>query len=290
MIPVSLVYAGLLLVFLGFVSLLKPLKFLRIRTRRRGALILLLGLVVVAAGMALPSPEIRIAEPRTQLDHFVPVYQFAEFHSIRVAAPRDQVYRAIKGVTADEIFLFRTLIWIRRFGRKGPESILNPSERLPLLEVATRTTFLYLADNPGDEIVVGTAVVAPPGWRPRHHPTPEGFRNLHAPGFALAAMNFRLEDAGPGACRVTTETRVYATDAGARRRFARYWRVIYPGSALIRRMWLRAIRQRAEGGRGATGRARATSPPALIGANFGSVAPETKGPQGQQGQKGHQSS
>ena len=26
-----------------------------------------------------------------------------------------------------------------------------------------------------------------------------------------------------------------------RRRFAGYWRVIYPGSALIRRMWLRAI-------------------------------------------------
>jgi len=25
-----------------------------------------------------------------------------------------------------------------------------------------------------------------------------------------------------------------------------YWRVIYPGSALIRRMWLRAIKKRAE--------------------------------------------
>jgi hypothetical protein len=25
-----------------------------------------------------------------------------------------------------------------------------------------------------------------------------------------------------------------------------YWRVIYPGSALIRRMWLRAVRLRAE--------------------------------------------
>lgn len=246
MIPVSVVYAGFLLVFLGFVSLLKPLKLLRIRTRPRGALILLMGLVVVAAGMALPAEETRIAEPRTQLDHFMPVYQFAEFHSIRVAASREQAYRAIKAVTADEIFLFRTLVWIRRFGRKGPESILNAPERRPLLDVATHTTFLLLAENPGDEIVVGTAVVAPPGWRPRGRPTPEGFRSLQAPGFALAAMNFRLEDAGPGACRVTTETRVYATDAGVRRRFAAYWRVINPGSALIRRMWLRAIRHRAE--------------------------------------------
>jgi len=40
-------------------------------------------------------------------------------------------------------------------------------------------------------------------------------------------------------------TRVFASGPAARRRFAAYWRVIYPGSALIRRMWLRAIERRA---------------------------------------------
>jgi hypothetical protein len=246
MIPVLLVDAGLALAFLGFVSLLWPLRFLKIRSRARGALILLVGVLVAIIGMALPARETRIAEPRTRLDEFVPVYQFAEFHATRVAASCEETYRAIKKVTANEIFLFRTLTAIRRFGRPGPEGILNAPERLPLLDVATRTGFLWLADEPGEEVVVGTAVVRPRGWRPKHRPTPEGFKNLHEPGFALAAMNFRLEDAGPDACRVTTETRVYATDAGARRRFAAYWRVIYPGSAMIRRMWLRAIRLRAE--------------------------------------------
>jgi len=246
MIASALVYAGLILAFVGLVSLIKPLRFLGIRSRARGGLVLLAGVLVVIAGMALPAPETRIVEPRTELDRFVPVYQFSEFHSIQVAASRERTYRAIKAVTADDILLFRTLVWIRRFGRPGPESILNAPERQPLLDVATRTSFLLLSEEPGREIVVGTLVVAPRGWRPRPHPTPEDFKNLHAPGFALAAMNFRLEDAGPDACRVTTETRVYATDAGARRRFAPYWRVIYPGSALIRRMWLRAIRVRAE--------------------------------------------
>jgi len=246
MIPAAIVDAGFVLVFLGFVSLLKPLRFLRIRSRARGAVVLLAGVLVVVVGMALPAKETRTAEPRTQLDRFVPVYQFSEFHSTRVAASRSQTYRAIKAVTANEIFLFRTLTWIRRFGRPGPESILNAPERLPLIDVTTRTTFLLLAERPGEEIVLGTAVIKPRGWRPRHRPTPEGFKSLHEPGFALAAMNFRLEDDGPDACRVTTETRVYATDAGTRRRFAAYWRVIYPGSALIRRMWLRAIRLRAE--------------------------------------------
>ena len=89
-------------------------------------------------------------------------------------------------------------------------------------------------------------MVAPPGWRLKAEATPEQFKALDAPGLAKAAMNFRLEDSGAGGCLLTTETRVYATDASARRRFTPYWRVIYPGSALIRRMWLRAIKRRAE--------------------------------------------
>jgi hypothetical protein len=246
MIPVVLVDAGLLLAFLGFVSLLVPLKFLRIRSRARGALVLLAGLLLVFVGMILPAAERRIAEPRTELDRFTPVYQFAEYHSIQVAASKEQTWRAIKDTTAREIFLFRTLTWIRRFGRPGPESILNAPENQPLLDVATQTGFLLLTEIPGREIVIGTAVVAPPGWRFRNTLTPEEFPNLHTPGFALAAMNFRLEEIGPGTCRVTTETRVYATDTKSRRVFARYWRLIYPGSALIRRSWLRAVQLRAE--------------------------------------------
>jgi len=58
-------------------------------------------------------------------------------------------------------------------------------------------------------------------------------------------MNFLIEQRGAG-CVVTTETRVQATDARTERRFRLYWTLIYPGSTLIRRMWLRAIQRRAE--------------------------------------------
>ena len=58
-------------------------------------------------------------------------------------------------------------------------------------------------------------------------------------------MNFLVTPDGPNGSLVSTETRVFANSPAARRRFAAYWRVIYPGSAIIRRMWLRAIRQRA---------------------------------------------
>ena len=113
--------------------------------------------------------------------------------------------------------------------------------------MATRTTFLPLAAEPDRELVVGTVVVAPRGWRRAEAATPEAFRTLAAPGFARAAMNFRVVPDGRGGSIVSTETRVHATDAPSRRRFAAYWRVIYPGSAIIRRSWLRAVRRRAEG-------------------------------------------
>jgi hypothetical protein len=246
MLPSALVYLGLIAAGVGAVSVLIPLAFLGIRRRATGLRLMVVGVAIVVVGLVLPAREVRNAAPKTQLDHFMPAYQFSEIHTARIRAPRDRVYRAIKSVTADEISLFRALTSIRRFGRPGPESILNAPEKMPLLDVATKTSFLLLAEQPGREIVVGTLVAAPPGWRPPARPTPEGFKALHDPGFALAAMNFLVEDAGPGVCLVTTETRVYATDASTCRRFAGYWRVIYPGSAVIRRMWLRAIKKRAE--------------------------------------------
>jgi len=260
---VIVVYLGLVTMFVGSLSSIKPFRFLAIHSRWQALAVVSVGLVVVIIGGALPARETRVSNARTHLDDFMPVWQFSEFHSIRIAASKEKVYAGLMQVTADEILFFRTLIWIRRFGRPGPESILNPSPDTPLLETATRTTFIVLAqpqteEAPQQEIVLGTLVAAPPNRHSSGKKTPEGFKALAAsgqPGFALAAMNFRLEDCGalsPGPTSspctlLTTETRVYATDAGTRRRFARYWRVIYPGSSLIRRMWLRAVRKRVEG-------------------------------------------
>jgi hypothetical protein len=46
---------------------------------------------------------------------------------------------------------------------------------------------------------------------------------------------------------VTTITRVRTTDADSARAFRRYWRLIGTGSAVLRRTWLRAVREHAEG-------------------------------------------
>ena len=196
-------------------------------------------------------PRKKVADPgqETRLDEFMPVWQFSERHTITVAASPARVFEAIRNVRANEILFFKTLTWIRRGGRRGPESILNAGDSVPLLDVATRNGFIYLADDPPRELVIGTVVVAPPGGHDTL--TPQTFKAQLAPGFAVAAMNFRVTPDGAGGSLVSTETRVFANDPSSRRRFARYWRMIYPGSALIRRMWLRAVERRAtdSGGR-----------------------------------------
>ena len=242
MLLAGLAYSGFTLFLVGCASLVRPLVWLGISNRGGSMLVLISGLLLMMLGLAWPATEKGSASSESQLNQFIPVYQFHEFHSLRMNGNADQVYRAIKGVTADEISLFRSLTWIRRCGRALPAGILNVPKGQPILELAVRTSFQLLAEEPGQEIVLGTLVIAPPGSQRSNI----DFKTQRAPGYALAAINFRVNDSGHGQSLVSTETRVYATDAQSRRKFARYWRVIYPGSAMIRRMWLRAIQRRAE--------------------------------------------
>jgi hypothetical protein len=246
MFAVVLVYAGFLAMFVGALSQHKPLSFLLMPNTRRGMKVFAAGLLSAALGFSFPAPQRQVWPRHTQMDYFSPIYQFREFHSLEVKAPKHAVYSAIRSVTANEIPLYRTLTWIRRFGRPGRENILNPPPDRPLLEVATRTGFLLLAIAPDREVLVGTAVLAPKSWQPTRQVLPEDFRVIDQEGFALATMNFLIEETGPQTCVVSTETRVYATDSASSAKFARYWRMIYPGSAFLRRMWLLAIKRRAE--------------------------------------------
>jgi hypothetical protein len=236
------IYTGLLATLVGLGLTIRPIAWLYVSTRGRALTILCGGILFMAIGAVAPTFESRVPVARDRLDEFVSAWHFHEVHSLRVAAPPDRVFEAIKQVRADEISLFRTLTWIRRGGRSAPPSILNAGREEPLINVAVNGGFVRLAESAPRELVLGTVVVAPPGPRPAV--TGDLFRRP-PDGFALASMNFKVTPDGPTGSVVSTETRVFATSAAARRRFAVYWRLIYPGSALIRRMWLRAIARRA---------------------------------------------
>jgi len=106
-----------------------------------------------------PAEETIVTMPRTRLDEFAPIYQFRELHQIPVNATPERVYDATLQVTAAEIPLFRTLIWIRRGGTKGPGSELirqmwlraikvraEARDRLPIRSMCSAT--LIIGDAP----------------------------------------------------------------------------------------------------------------------------------------------
>ena len=237
-------FAGLL-ILVGVLCVVKPIGWLRLRTRRRAAMAAVAGVLLAAATLFVGTGTSRVSTPLSQLDAVFPVFQFREAHVLDIDAPADRVYKALFEVTPEEITGYRTLTWIRCLGRCGGDNIMNPTSRTPILESALKS-FRRLAERPNEELVFGGFVAAPAGTARRTWTT-ETFVGLTEPGFAKVAMNFRLAPLGDRRTRLDTETRVQVTDAWTLRVFAAYWRTIYPGSAIIRRSWLRAIKARAEG-------------------------------------------
>lgn len=214
-----LLWAGFFAIPFGLILLIPR------RTRRVAVVAVVLACAAITIAFVWPAKEERVAAPTTHLDAVMPVWQFNERHVTHVNTTPERIFDAIHAVTPNEILLFRTLTTIRRLGRAAPPSIMNAPENEPLLHLATRTSFRYLADDPPKEIVVGTIIVPPRA--------------------IVATMNFLITPDKDGAL-VSTETRVFANSQGMVKRFKVYWRVIRPGSDIIRRMWLRAIKIRAE--------------------------------------------
>jgi len=186
----------------------------------------------------------------TLLNHFMPVYHFNEVHAITVRADASRVFNAIEDATPAEAPLFRVLLGARSLprmvaGRKAPQ--IRNSE--PIFGWATRVGFALLAEQADRELVLGWVgqfwkLVG--GLSPRIT-NPQEFLGFDRPEYAKATLNFCLAELSDHTgVRLTTETRVYATDPVAYRKFAVYWRLIRGGSALVRREWLKAIRRRAE--------------------------------------------
>lgn len=183
------------------------------------------------------------------LDELMPEYQFAEAHSTRVGAPPAHALGAVESVPLGEMPLVRLLFAIRSLpaslgGKRG-----LPSAKTPLYEQMLAFGFIRLGEEPGREAVLGGVGQM---FRLRGGLTPavrdaRSFLAFEEPDYARVAMNFSAVVTGDGS-RLATETRVATTDPDSRRRFGRYWRVIRPGSAAIRRSWLQAARRRAQRG------------------------------------------
>ena len=152
------------------------------------------------------------------IDDVLPRFDARELHSVALTlAPARAVALALATpVAADPAVaaLFR----LRGLNARG--SLGVALSRLGLEELRSAE----------GEVVFGAAGTP---WRPSGgiRPFAEG-----GPGRVQVATDFRADGE-----RLSTETRILAGDAASRRAFLRYWRVVGPFSALIRRRWLAQI-------------------------------------------------
>jgi hypothetical protein len=170
------------------------------------------------------------------IERFAADYDVGEVHVVAVDADVEHSYRAVLAVDLFRSRIIRMLYLVRGLSAKGPLTLRD----------MTRMGFVVLDEDPGTEIVLG---LVGRFWQVKgslRRVEASDFVEFFEPGYVKAAMNFRVEPAGPGRSTVTTETRVVATDPDSLRSFRRYWTLIGPFSALIRRRMLSLIRQQAE--------------------------------------------
>ena len=186
------------------------------------------------------------------IDEFLPAYDVVERHRTRVRASPVAAYDALTQADLAGSPIIRLLLWLRMLPLMiiAPAAFVRAATRRAGRAVTLRDFeahgFKVLADDPPREILIGVVGTFWTAGGQRRHVDAATFKGPQPAGTARAAWNFSIVPDGADGCVVTTETRVQCADDRSRQRFRWYWLIVRPGSGIIRRLMLRAIRRRAE--------------------------------------------
>jgi hypothetical protein len=193
------------------------------------------------------------------LDDLIPRYDVVERHRIFVRAAPNVVYAALRAANLSGGPITRSLLALRAIPAaigaiaRSPRAALGEyreraASRLGVVRLQDfeRAGFRVVAERAPDELVIG---LLGRFWTPRGglctDVRADMFRRGPPVGQALAGWNFTVTGRPDGASELRTETRVWCAP-DARWKFRLYWLAVRPGSGLIRREMLRAIRRHAE--------------------------------------------
>jgi hypothetical protein len=179
------------------------------------------------------------------IERFMPTYEVAERHEIKVNAPAEYTFAAARDVDVNRSPVVRAIFALRTLPSRWRG---EPPSRSPtsLLAETLALGWRILAEAPDREVVVG-AVTQP--WRAEvefRGVDPDAFAGFAEPGYAKIVWTLEAQPLGPTASRFRTETRVSTTDPRSRRLFRRYWAALSPGILLIRRESLKLVKADAE--------------------------------------------
>ena len=179
----------------------------------------------------------------TALARLIPEPSLTEVDAVDVAAAPDAAWERIRRGDLGDSAPIRALLALRSLPDRLRGGEPDPALRLDdLVSSPDRPGFAILADDPPSEVAVGAIGEF---WHRVvpfvHVDGPEAFAAFDAPGQVKVAWALRVLAGPDGGSTVCIEVRVAATDAGSLRRFRRYFRLIGPGSRLIRRALLSRI-------------------------------------------------
>lgn len=182
------------------------------------------------------------------LDNYISQYEFRTFHSISVNAEPAQVYTAVKEL------LPRELSWVVRFlldVRDLPAKLLRRAsnekiEAEPFLSQMLKEGATLLEDSQ-DAVVFGMIgeFWKLTGGDELRFSSKQEFAEFDKTNYTTAIADLRI-CRGDKKTVLSTETRVSVPVEKNRKKFAFYWRIIYWPGDWIRRLWLRAIKRKAE--------------------------------------------
>lgn len=178
------------------------------------------------------------------LDRFAPTPQVQERQTTLVRAPADLVQEVARNFDLMSIRVVRAIFWLRGKVLRAKEPA--PAPGFGLVAYTQNIGWGVLLDQPGRAYVSGAACRP---WEADVHFSPipaEGFSSYAEPEFVKIVWSLETEPVEPALTRLSTETRVVATDERGRVRFRRYWLLFGIGIVMIRWFLLPSVRREAE--------------------------------------------
>jgi hypothetical protein len=178
------------------------------------------------------------------LDRYMPAYEVAERHQVRVQAPAATTLAAAAETPFGDSAIVRAIVKAREVVLgAAPDTRSRPEG---LVAEVTSLGWGVLATVPGREMVFG-AVTQPWMANVVFRSLPQDtFAAFDEPGYVKIVWTLRADPVGDHESIFRTETRVTTTDPAARARFRWYWARFSPGIVLIRQVMLRQVKREAE--------------------------------------------
>jgi len=185
------------------------------------------------------------------IDQVAPNPPFALARSRMIEADAATVMAAVQTADLMDARVPRMLTWTRdlpnRLMARWRGDDVDPMPRsVSFSEIADSDGFQVLGEVPDEQFVagaIGRFWERDYGWV---DVAPDHFAGFSEPGFAKTVIGFHAVPRGQDRTLLIYESRTVTTDAEARRRFGRYWRMLQPFVAVLLRSALESIAREVE--------------------------------------------